>query len=54
MTRVWDNMNRGVWKPPFRPAELTAPIHEIQRLTNTQRQWKDIKQKYLEGAEEEE
>lgn len=33
---------------------VAARVHGTQGLTSTQRQWKDIKHKYLEGAEEEE
>lgn len=48
-SKLWDNMNRGV-----RYSQLQKPCERLYVLTAIQRQWKDIKAKYLEGAEEEE
>jgi hypothetical protein len=47
-------MNRGVREAPYLPSRVAARIQGTKRLTNTQRQWKDIKQKYLQAAEEDE
>lgn len=43
--KVWDAMNRGVGA-----CTLTALAH----ADHIQRQWKDIKQRYMEKAEEDE
>jgi ubiquinol-cytochrome c reductase subunit 9 len=45
--RIWDNINRGV-------RAVTHLERYRYRLTHTQRQWKDIKQRYVEAAEDDE
>lgn len=57
--RCYNDKSLGQHEPrsmrsPLSPPELGARTHGTNGLTSTQRQWKDIKQKYLEGAEEEE
>jgi ubiquinol-cytochrome c reductase subunit 9 len=47
MDKVWDNNNRGV-------RAMTPEIGERQMLTDLQRQWKDIRHKFLEGGDEDE
>lgn len=48
MDKVWDSMNRGV-------SDIPAPqIHFQTRMANnSQRQWKDIRHKYVQEAEDE-
>lgn len=45
--KVWDSINKGVCDKDF------LIMAKIRMLTNAQRQWKDIKHKYMEGSEEE-
>ena len=46
MNKLWDHHNRGVC--------LISIVETIGLLTSVQRQWKDIRHKYVEAAEEEE
>ena len=46
MNKLWDNINRGVRSFPPDPA--THMRHPLTR----QRQWKDIRAKYIEGGDE--
>lgn len=47
MNKFWDNMNRGVSANPL-------PGPGRWWLTSTQRQWKDIRHKYVAQEEDDE
>ncbi len=49
MNKFWDSVNRGV---SLSPASTTP--HTTRPLTNAtlQRQWKDIRSKYVEGGDD--
>jgi hypothetical protein len=46
MNKVWDNHNRGVWI-----SRLASGLVHANR--KEQRQWKDIRHKYIEGGDDE-
>ncbi|KAK8049752.1 hypothetical protein PG994_011482 [Apiospora phragmitis] len=46
MDKVWDSMNRGV-------SDICPPPYQDIMAHNLQRQWKDIRHKYVQDAEEE-
>jgi hypothetical protein len=50
MNKIWDNHNRGV-----RTLQDTSPFHRATADADTreQRQWKDIRHKYVEGGDDE-
>jgi ubiquinol-cytochrome c reductase subunit 9 len=50
MNKIWDNHNRGV-----RTLKDTSPFHRATADADTreQRQWKDIRHKYVEGGDDE-
>jgi hypothetical protein len=48
MNKVWDKLNRGVCAPDSPPQRVDNRNANRDR----QRQWKDIRSKYVEAAEE--
>ena len=46
MNKVWDNHNRGVWISRL----ASCFVHANRKK---QRQWKDIRHKYIEGGDDE-
>lgn len=51
MDRLWDSWNQGV-RHAVDP--IAACLGLVLTLLSHQRQWKDIRHKYVEGAEDEE
>ncbi|GAB1310059.1 Cytochrome b-c1 complex subunit 9, mitochondrial [Madurella fahalii] len=47
MNRIWDNHNRGVRIP-----HCDFAVSEWNTDTEEQRQWKDIRHKYVDGSDE--
>lgn len=49
MNKLWDNINHGV-RPA--PPNSAPSLDKWTSANNFQRQWKDIRSKYLEGGDE--